>query len=124
MGMVARGRRRLRAATGLAVTAVALALVAALMVTPATAAETCTYDSATKTVNATIAAGGTATLVVVGGSELHFGASPTACGAATTTNTDTINIAGEVGSAETLILDERGGIFGPGFATEFNIQEI
>src|SRR5262245_56818628 len=98
MGMVVRGRRRLHAVAGLAATTLALALVGALMVTPATEAETCTYDSATKTVNATIAAGGQATLVVVGGA-LHFGASPTACGAATTTNTDTIHIAGEVGSA-------------------------
>ncbi len=57
------------------------------------AAESCTYNAGTKAVTATIDPGGDATLVVVGGA-LHFGATPTACGAATTTNTDSISITG------------------------------
>ena len=119
--MVVRGRRRLHAAAGLAVTAAAL--VAALLVSPATAAGTCSYDSGTRTLTASINPGQTATLVVVG-TALHFGEPATACGAATTTNTDLISISGNVGTAETLILDHRGGVFGPGASAEFNIPEI
>ncbi len=114
-------RTRSRAGAVFVVTVAALA--AGLLVTPATAAESCAYDAGTQAVTATIAAGGQATLVVVG-EELHFGASPTACGLATVLNTDTITIAGEVGSAETLVLDHRGGIFGPGATAEFNTPEI
>jgi Ca2+-binding RTX toxin-like protein len=95
-----------------------------VLVGPASAApESCSYDAGTKVVTATIAAGGQASLVVVGGA-LHFGASPTACGAATTTNTNSININGSAGSNETLTLDHRGGAFGPGAASESNIPEI
>ena len=87
------------------------------------AAESCTYNAGTKAVSATIDPGGDATLVVVGGA-LHFGATPSACGAATTTNTDSISITGGAGTLESLTLDESGGGFGPGAATETNFPEI
>jgi Ca2+-binding RTX toxin-like protein len=119
--MLVRGRMRVRGAVG---TAVAAALFAGVVVGPAAAApQSCSYDAGSKAVTATVAAGGQASLVVVGGA-IHFGASPSACGAATTTNTDSITISGSVGTNETLTLDERGGLFAPGFTSEFNIPEI
>jgi Ca2+-binding RTX toxin-like protein len=87
------------------------------------AAESCAYNAGTKAVTATIDPGGDATLVVVGGA-LHFGATPSECGAATTTNTDSIAITGGAGTLESLTLDESGGAFGPGAATETNFPEI
>ncbi|HEY4620570.1 MAG TPA: calcium-binding protein, partial [Gaiellaceae bacterium] len=112
---------RVRAAAG---SLVGAALLTGLLVGPASAApESCSYDAGTKAVTATVASGGQATLVVAGGA-IHFGASPAACGAATTTNTDSIAISGAAGSNETLVLDHRGGIFGPGFTAEFNTPEI
>jgi Ca2+-binding RTX toxin-like protein len=88
-------------------------------------AESCVYDGTAKSVTATISPGSTAALKVVGG-ELHFGpaASISACGAATTTNTDSISVTGASGSTEVLILDQRGGFFGPGAAPESNQPEI
>ena len=90
---------------------------------PAAQAESCLYDAGTKAVTATVASGSQATLVVSGG-QLLFGAVPAPCGAATTTNTDSITITGEAGSNETLTLDHRGGFFGPGAASESNLPEI
>ena len=90
---------------------------------PAAQAESCVYDAGTKAVTATIAGGSQATLVVSGG-QLLFGIVAAPCGAATTTNTNSITITGEAGSDETLILDHRGGFFGPGAAPESNLQEI
>jgi trimeric autotransporter adhesin len=89
------------------------------------AAESCTYNPGTKAVTATIDPGDDATLVVVGGA-LHLGAAPApgACGAATTTNTDSISITGSAGTVESLTLDQSGGVFGPGAATETNFREI
>jgi Ca2+-binding RTX toxin-like protein len=90
-------------------------------------AESCVYDPVAKSVTASITPGGQATLVVSGAApaaELRFGQIPTACGGATTTNTDTINISGAPGNVETLVLDERGGIFAPGATSEFSISEI
>lgn len=49
---------------------------------------------------------------------------PQPCGAATATNTDSISIEGAVGTSETLILDQRGGFFGPGATPESNTPEI
>lgn len=116
------GRRR-RAGTGSAAV-LSAALATGLLVGPAAAApESCTYNSGTKAITATVADGGTATLKVVGGA-LHFGATPVACGAATTTNTDSITVNGATGTNETLVLDHRGGAFGPGATAEFNIGEI
>lgn len=100
--------------------AVAAALVAGTLVGPAAAApESCTYDGTTKTVTATVAAGGEATLVLVGGA-IHFGLVPVACGDATTSNTDSIAVHGETGSNERLFIDRSGGVFGPGATSEFN----
>ena len=87
------------------------------------AAESCSYNAGTKAVTAVIDPGDDATLVVVGGA-LHFGATPTACGAATTTTTDSISITGGTGTIESLTLDASGGVFGPGAATETNFPEI
>ncbi len=56
--------------------------------------------------------------------EIHFGDPAAACGGATTTNTDLISVSGNGGTAETLILDHRGGLFAPGASAEFNIPEI
>ena len=89
----------------------------------AVAAESCTYDPATKAITAEINAGSAATLKLVAG-EVWFGFTPAPCGAATSTNTDSISIAGSAGSNETLVLDERGGVFGPGATSEFNLPEI
>jgi Ca2+-binding RTX toxin-like protein len=83
----------------------------------------CTYDPAARAVAATIAAGGQASLVVAGG-EIHFGASPIACGAATTTNTDSIKVNGAGGSVETLTIDQSGGAFSPGATAEASAAEI
>ena len=85
--------------------------------------ESCVYDAQTRAVTGTITDGSTATLTVVGG-QLWFGLSPVACGAATTTNTNSIAILGAAGSTERVILDQSGGVFGPGFAGESNIPEI
>jgi Ca2+-binding RTX toxin-like protein len=86
-------------------------------------AESCTFDPATKAVTASITTGSQATLVVSGG-QLWFGAIPAQCGAATTANTDSISITGGAGTNETLILDQRGGFFGPGATPEANLSEI
>jgi Ca2+-binding RTX toxin-like protein len=102
----------------------AAGVVAAVLVGPAPAApQSCAYDAATRTVTAVVGEGSSATLVVSGGA-LHFGLSPTACGAATTTNTDSISISGNPGTTETLTLDMRGGVFGPGATPETNVSEI
>ena len=86
-------------------------------------AESCVYDAGTATVSATITPGGTAVVDVVGGA-IRFGAVPAPCGAATPTNTDSISIAGNVGTTERLTLDQRTGLLGPGATAEFNIPEI
>jgi Ca2+-binding RTX toxin-like protein len=84
----------------------------------------CTYNAATKSVTAGIPAGGTATLAVVGGA-IHFGSTPTACGAATTANTDSITVNGAAGSVERLTVDQTGGALAPGVGAESNgIAEI
>ena len=86
-------------------------------------AESCVYDAQTRAVTATITDGSAATLTVVGG-QLWFGFTPAACGAATTTNTNSIAISGAAGSTERIVLDESGGVFGPGYTGESNIPEI
>jgi Ca2+-binding RTX toxin-like protein len=98
---------------------------AAVVVGPAPAApvESCGYDAVAKTVTAVVAEGSSATLVVSGGA-IHFGTAPAACGAATTANTDSIAITGNAGTNETLVLDMRGGFFGPGATPEANLPEI
>jgi Ca2+-binding RTX toxin-like protein len=83
----------------------------------------CTYNAASRSVNASLMAGTTAVLVVSGG-EIHFGSPATACGAATTTNSDTITVAGQSGSIEQLTIDQSGGAFAPGATAESNVPEI
>ena len=70
-----------------------------------------------------MAAGSSATLEVSSGA-IWFGGAP--CGAATTTNTDTINIAGHVGTVEDLVVSMLGGEFAPGATAEVspNLSEI
>ena len=98
--------------------------VALALAFPALAeAESCTYNPATASVSAAITPGGSAVLDVAGGA-IRFGAVPTPCGAATTTNTNSISIAGSAGANEQLTLDQRTGVFGPGAAAESNIPEI
>ena len=77
----------------------------------------CSYDATAKKLTATIAAGTSTTLVVVGGA-IHFGSTPTACGTATVNNTDTIVITAPPGSTEGLTIDQTGGAFAPGATAE------
>jgi Ca2+-binding RTX toxin-like protein len=86
-------------------------------------AESCAYDGISLALSLTMTAGSTATLVLVNG-EIWWGEVPQRCGAATATNTDSISIEGAVGTTETLVLDQRGGFFGPGATPEFNTPEI
>jgi Ca2+-binding RTX toxin-like protein len=90
----------------------------------AAAAESCTYDPATRVVTATITPGSEATLKVAPTGELLFGLAPAPCGAATTVNTNSIQVSGAAGSVETLTIDESEGFLGPGFSAEGNISEI
>jgi Ca2+-binding RTX toxin-like protein len=79
----------------------------------------CTYTAASKTVTATISSAppATATLTVVGG-EIRFGATPAACGGATTANTDTIAVVGASGATQTLVVDQSSGALAPGATAE------
>ena len=83
----------------------------------------CTYNAVTRAVSGTMAAGGQATLVVVGG-EIWFGETPAACGAATDANTDSITVSGAEGATETLVVDQSGGAFAPGATAETATSEI
>ena len=83
----------------------------------------CEYDAATRAVTAQMAAGGQAVLRV-SGAQIQFGATPAACGDATTANTDTITVAGPAGSSETLTLDQSAGAFAPGATGESGLAEI
>lgn len=104
--------------------ALAALLGALALALPALArAESCVYDPETASVSASITPGGSAVVDVVGG-VIRFGAVPTPCGLATTTNTDSISIAGSTGTTERLTLDHRTGVFGPGATAESNIPEI
>ena len=85
--------------------------------------ESCTYDGVSHTLALTMTPTSTATLVIHG-DEIWWGEVPKQCGSATTTNTDSISIVGAVGTSETLILDQRGGFFGPGATPESNTPEI
>ena len=91
---------------------------------PAAPTESCSYDAGTHAVTARIALGSEATLKVAANGELLFGFVPTACGAATTTNTDSIQVLGAPGAIESFTLDMSDGFLGPGFTSEFNLPEI
>jgi Ca2+-binding RTX toxin-like protein len=101
----------------------ALLAVLALALPALARAESCVYNPGTASVSASITPGGSATLDVAGG-VIRFGAVPAPCGGATTTNTDSISITGNVGTTERLTLDQRTGLLGPGATPEFNIPEI
>ena len=55
-------------------------------------------------------------MLKVSGGAIVFGGSP--CGAATTSNTDTISVSGNAGTVETLDIDMSGGAFAPGATPE------
>lgn len=65
----------------------------------------------------------TATLSVAG-TGIRFGTSPVACGGATTSNTDRIEITGPAGSIETLTIDQSSGALAPGVEAESGSPEI
>ncbi len=84
------------------------------------AVESCSYDAGTKRITAEVSTGSQATLKVKSSGQLWFGAAPSACGAATTTNTDLITVNGTAGASETLTVDMSEGFIGPGFSSESN----
>lgn len=53
-----------------------------------------------------------------------FGGVPAACGAATSTNTDSVSVSGAPGSSERLVIDLGQHPFGPGAAVEPTTPEI
>jgi Ca2+-binding RTX toxin-like protein len=115
-------RRARRTACAAATAALLAALTASA---PAGAAiESCAYDAGTKTINASVTSGSTATLKVMPSGELRFGLVPAACGGATTTNTDTVVVTGSVGTSEGFTVDQSEGFIGPGFSPEANLPEI
>jgi Ca2+-binding RTX toxin-like protein len=102
--------------------AAATAAVAVSIVNAAeAAASSCVYDAGAQSMAVGMDPGGVTTLSVSGGDLLVDGAP---CLGATTTNTDSIAVTGHVGSNERLVLDERGGVFGPGATPESNVPEI
>ena len=102
--------------------AVALAAAAAAFVSATDAfAASCVYDAGAKSMAVGMDPGGVTTLSASGGSLLVDGAP---CLGATTTNTDSISIAGHAGSNERLVLDQRTGLFSPGATPESNVPEI
>ncbi|MGH3038478.1 MAG: hypothetical protein ACRDLZ_03600, partial [Gaiellaceae bacterium] len=106
---------------------VVAALLASFLVASGSAAaavESCSYDAGTKRITAEVSTGSQATLKVKSSGALRFGAVPSACGAATTTNTDLITVNGTSGASETLAVDMSEGFIGPGFSSELNLPEI
>ncbi len=94
-------------------------------IAPATAfAESCVYNPGTKSVTATITPGSQATLKITTSGQLLFGLVPAPCAGATATNTDSVAVAGAVGTTERLTLDQSESFFGPGATSESNIPEI
>jgi Ca2+-binding RTX toxin-like protein len=115
----------LPATTFRAVLGAALIAVLAIGSSSAGAAlESCAYDPGTKQITASITSGSEATLKVKSSGELWFGLSPSACGGATTTNTDLITVSGDAGTVEKLTVDMSEGFIGPGFSSESNLPEI
>jgi Ca2+-binding RTX toxin-like protein len=90
---------------------------------PPPPAGSCVYDEGTRAVTAQMVAGAQAVLRVVG-TQIQYGVTPAACGAATTGNTDSITIVAPAGSSETLTIDQSAGAFAPGATGESNIPEI
>jgi Ca2+-binding RTX toxin-like protein len=86
--------------------------------------ESCVYDPATRVVTARLEPGTDATLRVSATGEIRFGINPAPCGAATSTNTDSIQVIGSPGVVEDLTLDLSDSLLGPGFTSESNLPEI
>src|SRR6476659_1990710 len=85
-------------------------------VAQASAATSCSFDAGTATVTAVIGSGENATLLR-NGSAIEFGGS--ACGAATVTNTDQINIdLPDQTTTESLTISMANGAFAPGKTAE------
>jgi Ca2+-binding RTX toxin-like protein len=112
---------RSRSKTFAALAAAGAAVAVAFATAGQAAASSCVYDAGAKSMSVGMDPGGVTTLAVSGGS-LTVDGSP--CLGATTTNTDSIAIAGHVGSSERLVLDQRGGLFSPGTLFESNFPEI
>lgn len=123
----ASGRARSRAAFCALLVAGLAGASAVLAQSGRAAAEACTYNPVAKSVAATIADGGAATLVLDNGA-LWFGASPAPClssngTAATKANTTSVTVNGASGTNENLTLDERGGVLEPGLAITANLGD-
>ena len=101
------------------------ALVAAGLGTASSAwAESCSYNPVTKSITAVITSGGQATLAVQGGA-LAFGeATPPPVAVARRRRTRLDRHRRQRRHPERLVVDERGGNFEPGSATEFSTPEI
>ena len=91
---------------------------------PAPPLESCDYNATTRVVTARLEPGTDAIIKVSSGGQILFGTSPVACGAATSTNTDSVTVLGAAGIPESLTLDLSDALFGPGFTSETNAPEI
>jgi Ca2+-binding RTX toxin-like protein len=100
----------------------ALLVVALVGAAPASAAVSCTYQSASATARVTLTEGATAGTVSRDAAGV-IRANGVACGLATVTNTDTVAVVGD-GRTQTLSVDLTGG-FGPGKTAELTgVSEI
>ena len=82
---------------------------------PGPPVESCEYDAAARTVTARLEPGTDAVLKVSASGQILFGAVAAPCGAATSANTDSVQVNGAAGISESLTLDLSDSPFGPGF---------
>src|SRR5439155_5676697 len=117
--------RRIRGVRLAVVTAVVAAFVG-IVAGPASAAAACSYNAATQTIAFSITGAASAGTLTVGTgadngkilfTQTATTAGATQCGAATVTNTDTVNVTGD-GNDNTFVMDETGGLFAPGNTQE------
>src|SRR5436309_7211224 len=115
--------RRFRPARLAVITFVVAAFVG-IVAGPASAATGCTYNAATQTVAFTLDDNGILTVgtgadngKILWDNDTSLPASQGQCGAATVTNTDTVNVTGD-GDPNTFVMDETGGLFAPGNTSE------
>src|SRR3954454_14998472 len=82
-------------------------------------AGTCFFDPATRDVNVSIDSGDTLRVFVQSGAieyaDSTTGPDGASCGDATQTTAEAIHVTGTVAGTETLVLDEGGGTFSPGY---------